>query len=173
MAVAYRTDPEYFERLDGIEYPKMSPRTAHAWVQGAFLYLLRGQGRGFGKVGGEWKFRVGHIDGTDSWLLPDVAWVCNERMAPLRGEDREEPPFAPDIAVEVRSPSERRGLRERKIARYLATGSTLVLDVDPQKRTVRAVDAAGERTLTEADRLVHPAFPWLAIDVREVFEELD
>lgn len=173
MAVDYRTDPEYFERLDGVVYPKVSPRTKHAWVQGMLLVLLRAQGRDYGKVGPEWKFRVGRVDGTDSWLLPDVAFVTNERLRPLVGGDREEPPFAPDIAVEVRSPSERRSLRERKITRYLATGSLLVLDVDPQARTVRAIDAASDRTFTEGDRVTHPAFPWLALDVREAFVDLD
>lgn len=173
MAVDYRTDPEYFERLDGAVYPKVSPRTIHSLVQGAVGRLLWFQGRGHGKVGPEWKFRVGRVDGTDSWLLPDMAFVSNERLRTLAGEDRDEPPFAPDIAVEVRSPSERRSLRERKVVRYLATGSVLVLDVDPQRRVVHAIDAVGERELGEGECLRHAAFPWLAMDVCAVFEDLD
>ncbi len=173
MAVEYRSDPEYFERLDGVDYPKMSPRTAHAWVQFAVARQLWEQGRAVGKVGSEWKFRIGRVDGTDSWVLPDVAFLLNERMGALASGERDEPPCAPDIAVEVRSPSERRALRERKVARYVATGTTLVLDVNPQTRTVRAIDAGGERGYAVGDTLTHSAFPWLALDVREVFADLD
>ena len=173
MAVEYRTDPEYFERLDGVDYPKVSPRTAHAWVQGTIMRLIWLQGHAFGKVGPEWKFRIGRVDGTDSYVLPDVAFLTNERMASLPPSEREEPPCAPDIAVEVRSPSERRGLRERKIARYLATGTALVLDVDPQARTVRVIDADGEREYPVGDTVVGAVFPWLALDVREIFADLD
>ena len=56
MAVEYRTDLEYFERLDGVDYPKVSPRTTHARVQFAVARHLWDQGRRFGKVGSEWKF---------------------------------------------------------------------------------------------------------------------
>ena len=45
-------------------------------------------------------------------------------------------PFAPDLAVEVRSPNDRDDEVEEKIQLWLAAGSLLVWDVDPENRTV-------------------------------------
>lgn len=173
MAIEYRTDPEYWERLDGVDYPKVSPKTTHALVQGAFAALLRELVVGRGLCGTEWRFRIGSADGTDSWLVPDIAYVRMERMSLLPPAKREEPPFAPDIAIEVRSPSHRSQLAERKIARYLNAGSLLVLDVDPEMRAIYAHDALGMRPFASGMLFEHRALPWLRFDVAAIFRDLD
>jgi Uma2 family endonuclease len=124
-------------------------------------------------VGPEWRFRIGHADDTKTEFVPDLAYISKERLRALAPEDREEPPFAPDIAVEVRSPSSRPGLREKKIARYLATGAKIVLDVDPATRLIHVHDAEGVRTLACGQRFTHPEALWLAFDVSEAFADLD
>jgi Uma2 family endonuclease len=173
MAVEYRTEREYWERLDGVDYPKVSPKTAHSLVQSrlSLVFIQLAQQRG--KVGTEWKFRIGRVDGTDSWFLPDVSFVSIERLRALPRQEREEPPFAPNIAVEIRSPNERKSLRERKIERYVATGAILVLDVDPETRTIHAFGAGGSRTFASGDRFNHPAASWLVFDVASAFVDLD
>jgi Uma2 family endonuclease len=106
-------------------------------------------------------------------FVPDVAFVSRERLKTLRGVDLEEPPFSPDIAVEVRSPDDNLSYLADKIARYLATGSILVLDVDPKTRTIHAHASSGIRTFSAEDRFAHDAVHWLQFDVSEIFAELD
>ena len=106
-------------------------------------------------------------------FVPDVAVVMLERLRSLPESEREQPPFAPDVAVEVRSPSYRPAFAAEKIVRYLRTGAVLVLDVDPVKRVVTAHSAAGVRTFSEGDRFTHDAAPWLAFDVAELFSDID
>ncbi|MHB8590820.1 MAG: Uma2 family endonuclease, partial [Vulcanimicrobiaceae bacterium] len=92
---------------------------------------------------------------------------------PLSDEEADEPPFAPDIAAEVRSPSQRLDLLARKIARYLATGATIVLDVDPMKRTIVAHTVRETRTYDADARFAHPALPWLDFEVAELFADIE
>lgn len=171
MPVTQYTDPEYFERLDGAEYPKVSSQRTHSLVQAAFLRILSRLAPDK-EIGPEWKFRIGKADGTDAALLPDVAYVEKRRIQALGPDEREEPPFAPDVAIEIRSPGERRWLREEKIRRYLRTGARLVVDVDPKRRAIYAHTHDATRTFRMGDRFESGAFAWLAFDVREVFAEL-
>ena len=47
-------------------------------------------------------------------------------------------PFAPDLAVEVPSPSDRPAAIQAKIADYFSAGTRLVWVVEPSTRSVRA-----------------------------------
>lgn len=84
---------------------------------------------------------------------PDIGFIAAERLRPeelptgfLRG--------APDLAVEIVSPSNTATETQRKVLEYLAAGSRLVWVVDPETRSVSAyrsrVDA---RLLGEGDAL--------------------
>jgi hypothetical protein len=88
--------------------------------------------------------------------------VSFERLRAIPEKQREEPPFAPDIAVEVRSPSDNLTFLRRKIERYLQAGSVLVLIADPDKRTIVAHDSGGVRNYGVGDRFAHPAVPCVA-----------
>jgi len=166
-------DKPVVEYLDGRPYRKMSPKAAHAFVQGAFVRLLYRLGSGAGKCLPELHCLLGSVDGTRTVFVPDVAFISNERWDALPRERRQEPPFAPDIAVEIRSPGENARLRRAKVARYLATGAQLVFDVDPKARVIHVHDAGGVRTLAQHDRFSDPRFPWLEFDLAEVFADLD
>ncbi len=161
------------EYLDGVGYAKTSPKLAHFLVQGALVEILRRNGRAYGYVGAELRCRVGAVDGTSTQLVPDVAFISRGRLLELDGVERSEPPFAPDIAIEVGSPSDRPGLRASKIARYLATGSVLVLDVDPATYTIAAHAIDGMRMFVAGERFEHATAPWLMFDVAYVFEDLE
>ena len=161
------------EYLDGEAHPKVSPRTTHALVQFAMARLVYAAAGKRGLVGTEWDARPGGVDGTETTFVPDVSYVSRERLAALDAADREEPPFSPDVAVEVWSPSNDRRYLERKIAKYLATGALLVLDVDPYARTIVAHDARGSRHYAQDEAFEHPAVPWLRFDIRAAFADLD
>ncbi|MBV8722621.1 MAG: Uma2 family endonuclease, partial [Candidatus Eremiobacteraeota bacterium] len=83
------------------------------------------------------------------------------------------PAFAPDIAVEIRSPSDRLGEREWKIATYLEAESALVLDVAPRERAIHAFTKADVRSFFHHDTFVHETAPWLRFDLAEAFADLD
>ena len=63
-------------------------------------------------------------------LVPDVAYVSNERLRPLSYEEPQVPPLSPDVAVEILSPDDRRIDIDDKISTYLRAGSSLVIVVD-------------------------------------------
>ncbi|MHB1798341.1 MAG: Uma2 family endonuclease [Vulcanimicrobiaceae bacterium] len=172
MAVLLDDRPET-EYLDGRPYPKVSPKRVHARVQFALAAAIDRRARRRGLVGTEWRFRLGSVDGTNTSFVPDVAYVSYDRLRPLSDEEADEPPFAPDIAAEVRSPSQRLDLLARKIARYLATGATIVLDVDPMKRTIVAHAFGETRTYEAGARFAHPALPWLDFEVAELFADIE
>ena len=172
MAIEYRTELEYIEFLDGVAHPKVSPRSRHGVVQGAFSVILREAGRERGWVATEWDCRVPDRERLTKFI-PDASFVAFERLRPLSEHDREFPPFAPDVAVEVMSPGDDRAYLEKKIELYIAYGSRVVFDVDPVERTVRAISAAGERTLRSGDRFADVSVAWLTFEVAELFADLD
>ena len=166
-------DPPEIEYLDGEAYPKMPPRLNHSLVQTALAALLREKARGRGVVGTELRLDPGAIDHTKTEFIPDVSFISFERLREIEGEARQKPPFSPDIAVEVRSPSDNLRFLAQKIKRYLTTGSVLVLDVDPEKRCIIAHSADGARTFEVGSTFEHRAAPWLTFEVNEIFADLD
>ena len=66
---------------------------------------------------------------------PDAAFVANGRI-PHTGVPAGYWPFAPDLAVEVVSPSDRLADVHVKIAEYFAAGTRLVWLVEPETRMV-------------------------------------
>ncbi len=171
--IALLSEAPVVEYLDGERRRKVSPRSRHARVQALIVMLLERCGGDIGMDGTEWDFRIGLVDDSDSFLVPDVAFMTFERLAAIEKKERDQPPVAPDIAVEVWSPTNDRAFLNRKISKYLANGSSLVLDVDPRTRTVVAHGIDGIRTFKEGDRFAHAAVPWLIFDVAEAFKGLE
>ena len=99
--------------------------------------------------------------------FPTSHWETIEDAPPHERE-----PAAPAIAVEVRSKSNEH-LIPKKIVRYRAAGSTLVIDVDIKRRTITAHDADGTRTFALGERFERPSLSWLSFDVDEIFEAVD
>lgn len=157
------------EYLSGRAVRKVSPKRIHAIVQVASSVILKRCAGHRGAVGTEWRFHL--RPGTS--LVPDVAFVSFERLRVLTDEQADEPPFAPDVAVEVRSPSRRPALAEEKIRYYLAHGSKLVLDVDPAERVIHAHGVDGVRTFSGGERFAFDAVSWLQFDVDELFANIE
>ncbi|MHB8147204.1 MAG: Uma2 family endonuclease [Vulcanimicrobiaceae bacterium] len=163
-------DPPEIELLGGQRHPKMSPKRTHGLVQAAMIAILRRCSAGSGQVVPEWRCRFSAQD----QFVPDVGYMSFDRLLPLSESEREEPPYAPDIAVEVRSPSNRASYDAKKIAVYLAHGAQMVLDIDPAARTVHAHATGAEaRTFRAMDTFEHPHAPWLHFDIAELFADID
>lgn len=171
--IEYRTEPEFIEYLDGEAHPKVSPRLRHGATQAQMVSILRRSMPPDGFIATEGDAAIGKLDGTKTKLIPDVSYLPVGRLAGLSYDDQDEPPFSPDIAIEVRSRGDSMEYLRRKIARYLATGSQLVMDVDFRKRAIDAYTSEGHTHFTEGETFVSDAFPWLRFEVRELFAVLD
>ncbi len=168
MRTMLRDKPE-IELFDGRKYPKVSPKRTHSLVQGNVVAMLMRCAANRGEAGPEWRCHLG----TTTECVPDVSYYSYDRLRSLSEDQREEPPFAPDIAVEVRSPSNRRLYDKQKIAAYLDHGAVLVLEIDPASRTVYAhTRGAGMRTFVEPQTFAHESVAWLRFKVAELFARL-
>ena len=128
------SDPSW-ELIEG----KIEPVCAAAWGSGrvtnrmATYLTLFAETRSLGFVWvAETSFRL--AQNPDTVVQPDVAFVRPERMDGQRPGKY----FAgtPDLAVEVRSPSDRLAALTRKMTRYLETGAELTWLVDPRSQQV-------------------------------------
>lgn len=103
----------------------------------------------------------------DTVLAPDIAFIARERVGTMSERFR---PGPPDLAVEVRSPGDRRTEVERKTALWLSLGARSVWLVDPRRRTVEVMRGDGSRKLfREPDELVDDTVPGFRVPVSEIF----
>ncbi|HEU4594952.1 MAG TPA: Uma2 family endonuclease, partial [Pyrinomonadaceae bacterium] len=123
--------------------------------------------------------RLGIICGAETGFLverdpdtvvgADVAFISRKHLEGV--ENREKfVPFAPDLAVEVLSPSNTVNEMDEKVALYFAAGSRLVWIVNPKRRTVAVYRSAVEaRILGEQETLdggeVLPGFSYKLSDL--------
>ena len=102
----------------------------------------------------------------DTVLGPDVSFVASDRIQRPDGYF----PGPPDLAVEVLSPSDRKGKVEYKLSLWLELGTRSVWLVNPRRRTVEVCKATGERILFhETDELIDDTVPGFRVKVSEVF----
>lgn len=125
-----------FELVRGeiIEVPPAMPE--HGRVCGNTLFVLETYGRQSGRG-----FTLSNDTavlterGPDTVRGVDVAFYSHERW-PRSQVGMTLPPVPPDLAVEVFSPSDRRGAMSRKVAEYLWAGVLLVWVIYPASRSV-------------------------------------
>jgi Uma2 family endonuclease len=102
-------------------------------------------------VGFRWPGRK--PDTPDNVRSPDISFVATGRLP----DEREPVGFAalaPDLAVEILSPRDRRGDVLEKVGEYLDAGTHLVWVIDPEKRTAAAYRSLTDvRTIGETDTL--------------------
>ena len=120
--------------------------------------------------------RIGRVTGSSAGFTlpdsntraPDVSFVRAER---LRRAPRSFAQLAPDLMVEVKSPSDSVDDLEKKIANFLQQGTQVGILVNPEDCTVR-VFRSGEEvvTLRDGDRLAIPdLLPGWSVAVSELW----
>jgi Uma2 family endonuclease len=87
--------------------------------------------------------------GPDTVRAPDAAFVASERLAAARGPGFAE--LAPDLVVEVVSPSDRASEVSSKTAMWLDAGVRVVWVVDPQARLAAVHHPGGVVTVLRED----------------------
>jgi Uma2 family endonuclease len=159
------------ELVDG-EIREMTPA---GWQHGRIAGNIAGELRAFilprnlGMMAtAEASYRL-HAD-PDTLRAPDVSFVRRERFE-LVGDTPGFWPGAPDLAVEVISPSDRYSDVWEKISEYLDAGTAMVVVVDPPQRTVSVHRSRTDiAVLTEDDVLDGgDVVPGWTLPVRDIF----
>ena len=114
---------------------------------------------------GDSGFRLSH----DTVRAPDVAFVRQERIAALgKGFAK----GAPDLAVEIFSPSDSVPQLMRKVKQYFAAGCHTVWIVYPETREIHVLELGGSDRLLRAEDLIEAPelLPGFSVPVAEFFE---
>lgn len=159
-----------YELIEG-ELQRMAPdNMGHGHVSDNVAYPLSGHARQhrLGRV----YTNIGYTLAIDppTVLGPDISFVRADRVPPIDAQSGFVA-MAPDLAVEIVSPSNSAGEIARKVRIYLAAGVRLVWIVDPVSRTVAVhhPDRTG-RILIEGETLDgEDVVPGFALPVAEVF----
>jgi len=116
------------------------------------------------------------LDGIMRYLLseeprterrPDWSFVARERVPPPGAANF---PGAPDLAIEVLSPSDSTQALERKAQEYFAAGGREVWVVDPALRTITVLRPDRDpKAFSSGDGLASVVLPDLALPVADVF----
>ncbi len=173
-AEEYARLPEYLAGRDELVRGRLVrepfPRPIHAQVQARLCGLLDRHVRDhrLGFVGGETGFVLERD--PDTVRGPDVAFLSRARAGDTL-PDRW-PEYGPDLAVEIRSPSDRRGRLAEKIAQYFAAGTRLVWVIDPRARTAVVYHSPGDARLLHAGAELEgeDVVPGFRVSLREVFD---
>jgi len=88
----------------------------------------------------------------DTVRAPDIAFIRRERIPDP--EPPGYPDLAPDLAVEVLSPSNRPGEVLAKIADWLSAGTRLVWVIDPERRLARVYRQDGTEAIVTGNEVL-------------------
>lgn len=106
----------------------------------------------------------------DTVRAPDAAYVSKARLE-LQARRRGFFDGAPDLAVEVASPSENAEDIQAKVIEYLEAGTHLVLYLYPRNRTITVYRSLDDIHVLTIDDVVDASdvIPDFRVDVREIF----
>jgi Uma2 family endonuclease len=127
-------DGMHHEILEGEMITLPPPKSGHSLVaSNAYKGLLPLEERGLGRVFAEAGYRLS--DDPATWIQPDVSFLRKERVLATAPDGY----FlgAPELAIEIVSPSESARDLERKMDALLAAGGQAVWVVYPASRKVR------------------------------------
>jgi Uma2 family endonuclease len=160
-----------YELVNG-ELKKMSPAGhdhGRVTIRLTLPVALHVQKHNLGEVyAAETGFRLS--SNPDTVRAPDIAFIRQERVDAF-GKTKGYWPGAPDLAVEVLSPSDTVGEIEEKVLEWLAGGTIEVWVVSPKLSTVTVYRSPDDiSTLTEKDLLEGgEVLPGFRIRVEEIF----
>jgi Uma2 family endonuclease len=166
--LAQSADMKRVELVDGELMEKPMPTQEHGQIQG-YIFMLLFQfaiPRKLGRVSVE----TLHTSEGDAHnvRLPDVSFMAGS--APLVTEGSV--PRMPDLAVEVKSPSETLHALLGKAYYYLAHGSKVVWLIEPSKRLVLVITQTSEEILLENDVLQGgELLEGFSVTVRDIFTD--
>jgi len=167
-------DGNRYELVDG-ELERMPPTgEVHGDVDRQFIWLLEShiRPRGIEKLFVETSFVLS--PDRQTVRQPDIAFVHAERL--LQDRDRERSVrLAPDLVIEIVSPSDRRSAVVAKAHEYLSCGVRLVWTVDPPSRTITVFRIDGTNDVLGRDDTIdgEDVLPGFRAALRDIFQLQD
>jgi Uma2 family endonuclease len=160
------------ELVRGVVVREPLPGSDHGRVQVTMASVLKQWAR---KAGADVTAESGYILSEEPATLrgPDVAVVLRPRST--RGQPGGWIRGAPDVAVEVLSPSNTSSAMQEKTLDYLGAGAKLVWLVDPKARTVTVIRQDGSARILRAHEILdgEDVLAGFSVPVSELFEDLD
>lgn len=159
-----------FELVNGVLIEVPPPKHIHSWIASTLTELLMlfiAQHR-IGKV---YTDTTGYNLPDGSVVMPDLSFVANARMIPPEIEMD----FAPDLAVEVVSPSNLPTEMRDKVRSFLTSGTKQVWVIYPNEReidvaTLQADDSIAYKTYGISDTLTGgDVLPGFSVAVADIF----
>jgi Uma2 family endonuclease len=163
---------ERYELIDGVAYAMSAPNDRHQ----AILMELARQIANF-LVGKPCKVRPAPYDvrlfyeedeSDDVVVQPDISVICEDSKRGTEGCRG-----APDVVIEILSPSNTAIMMQRKLELYRDAGVREYWIVNPDTNTVSAYRFEGEKSVMRlyraADTIRPPALPGLEIPLEGVF----
>lgn len=148
-------DEQHFEIIRGELVPLVPAAAEQGEIASVIIWHLMNHIVQTDRGGKVYTAEAGFVLARDPDILvaPDVAYVSAERLPP-RSERRSYLRAAPDLAIEIRSPTNRRRGMLTKVEVYLENGVRIVWSVDPPRRQVTvSTPVGGSVTLGEDDTL--------------------
>lgn len=141
---------EHAELVRGMLVVREPPGLQHGRVAVNLCRRLadHADAHGLGRVYVESGFKV--ASDPDTVRGPDVAFISESRLPDP--EPRGFPDFAPDLAVEILSPTDRPGEVLGRVGDLLAGGTMLVWVIDPDRRRARVYRADGSEDIVTAEQ---------------------
>jgi Uma2 family endonuclease len=169
----HNREKRLYELVDGILVEKVMgyPESALAlilarilgnWVQPRRLGILAGEA-------GMMRLTVGRV------RIPDISFVSWGRLPGRRRPRKPLPDLSPDLAIEVLSESNTDEEMTGKRQDYFASGTRLVWQIDPEKRTVDVYTAPDTFTRLDANSTLDggDVLPGFTLPLAQLFAELD
>jgi len=160
------------ELIDGHLVQKMSPFGLHARVQLAIASALSAwaDSCGRGRVGTEWDYDLTPPGERTNRLVPDVAYLSYDRVAYDDEDDAQVPIAAPNVAVEILSQGQTLRDSQRRVEIFMASGTELVILIDPRAEETWLIDAETTRHLSRNDAIEHAALPDFSLPLSRCFD---
>src|SRR5258708_3027196 len=143
-------DDKRLELIEGVIYQMTPTGGEHGEVVTELTLFVGGYVKAH-QLGRVTAAETGYRLAPRTVVAPDIGFISTER-APER-LPKKYIPMAPDLAVEVISPSDTYSRTMKKVSLYLRYGTRLVWLVDPDEKTIAIHSSAGVRTLTMNDTL--------------------
>ena len=163
----------FFYELDEGELIRMPPAgEEHGWTEGELYVLIFNHVKTHG-LGRVYPSDTGFLLQSDPDVVraPDIAFVRKERL-PLACDPSGYIIGAPDLAVEIQSPSQSPADLDKKVRQYLAAGAQAAWAIHPRKRQAVMYRRSGEfEILTAGQYLEAPdLLPGLRIPLAQIFK---
>ncbi len=107
--------------------------------------------------------------------IPDVSFISWEKFPGGKLPQVPIPAVAPDLAVEVLSPSNTEGEMQRKLQDYFAAGVRLVWYIEPATRTAKVYTAPDQCTVLDDTQSLTggEVLPGFELSLRDLFAEIE